>query len=67
MIIICLKDPATAPAPIVKAIEGSHYEITLGAPLDQLAAQRRQYMDKTDAEKEKTLKVCRPLHLFGYS
>ncbi|KAJ7841221.1 hypothetical protein B0H14DRAFT_2783520 [Mycena olivaceomarginata] len=26
------EDPATAPAPIVKAIEGSHYEITLGAP-----------------------------------
>ncbi|KAJ7312701.1 hypothetical protein DFH08DRAFT_1087523 [Mycena albidolilacea] len=50
------EDPATAPAPIVKAIEGSHYEITLGAPLDLLAAQQRQYVDKTDAEKEKMLK-----------
>ncbi|KAJ7838587.1 hypothetical protein B0H14DRAFT_2788858 [Mycena olivaceomarginata] len=46
------EDPATAPAPIVKAIEGSHYEITLGAPLDLLAAQQRQYVDKTDAEKK---------------
>ncbi|KAF8177820.1 hypothetical protein K438DRAFT_2181270 [Mycena galopus ATCC 62051] len=49
------KDPALAPPAIVKAIEGSTYEITLGAPLDQLAAQRRDYADKTDAEKDKML------------
>ncbi|KAJ7347928.1 hypothetical protein DFH08DRAFT_1001279 [Mycena albidolilacea] len=49
------EDPAHAPPAIIKAIEGTTYEITLGAPLDLLAAQRREYADKTDAEKEKLL------------
>jgi hypothetical protein len=61
------KDPATAPPAIVKAIEGSHYEITLGAPLDLLAGQQREYADKTDAEKEKMLKVRRQPLLSSYS
>jgi hypothetical protein len=42
----------------VNAIEGSQFEIRLGAPLDLLAAQRRVYEDKTDADKDKMLKVC---------
>ncbi|KAJ6596669.1 hypothetical protein B0H10DRAFT_2232329 [Mycena sp. CBHHK59/15] len=50
------EDPARAPAAIVKAITGTEYEIRLGAPLDQLAAQRRAYADKTDAQKDKMLK-----------
>ncbi|KAJ6467730.1 hypothetical protein C8R45DRAFT_938386 [Mycena sanguinolenta] len=50
------EDPAKAPAAIVKAIEGTNFAITLGAPLDLLAAQQRLYADKTDAEKEKMLK-----------
>ncbi|KAF7328546.1 hypothetical protein MVEN_02542300 [Mycena venus] len=50
------EDPASAPAPIVKAIQGTSFEITLGAPLDRLAAERRSYADKTDADKEKMLK-----------
>ncbi|KAF7354260.1 hypothetical protein MVEN_01114000 [Mycena venus] len=50
------EDPASAPAPIVKAIQGTSFEITLGAPLDRLAAERRSYADKTDANKEKMLK-----------
>ncbi|KAF7343288.1 hypothetical protein MVEN_01760900 [Mycena venus] len=51
------EDPARAPAAIVKAITGTEYEIRLGAPLDQLAVQRRAYADKTDAQKDKMLKM----------
>ncbi|KAJ7842902.1 hypothetical protein B0H13DRAFT_2676486 [Mycena leptocephala] len=50
------EDPSGAPAAIVNAIEGSQFEIRLGAPLDLLAAQRRAYEDKTDADKDKMLK-----------
>jgi hypothetical protein len=52
------KDPAGALAAIVKAIQGTGFEITLGAPLDRLAAQRRNYAGKTDSEKAKMAKVC---------
>ncbi|KAJ7827721.1 hypothetical protein B0H13DRAFT_2373675 [Mycena leptocephala] len=50
------EEPASTLAAIVKAISGSGYEITLGAPLDQLAAQRREYEGKTDTQKDKMLK-----------
>ncbi|KAF7373040.1 hypothetical protein MSAN_00511500 [Mycena sanguinolenta] len=50
------EDPEQAPPAIVKAISGSSLEHMLGAPLDRLAAQRRDYADKTDAEKDKMLK-----------
>ncbi|KAF7354401.1 hypothetical protein MVEN_01129100 [Mycena venus] len=38
------------------AIQGTSFEINLGAPLDRLAAERRSYADKTDADREKMLK-----------
>ncbi|KAJ7126041.1 hypothetical protein C8R44DRAFT_733959 [Mycena epipterygia] len=50
-------DPASAPEVILMAIEGTTYEVSLGAPLNKLMAQRHVYEDKTDAEKEK-LKKC---------
>ncbi|KAJ6629024.1 hypothetical protein B0H10DRAFT_1939923 [Mycena sp. CBHHK59/15] len=50
------EDPEGAPDAIVKAISGSTLEISFGAPLDLLMAQKRLYEDKTDAEKDKLKK-----------
>ncbi|KAJ6540537.1 hypothetical protein B0H19DRAFT_1175813 [Mycena capillaripes] len=50
------EDPASAPAAIRDVISGTSYEISFGAPLDLLTAEKRLFENKTDAEKEKLLK-----------
>jgi hypothetical protein len=52
-----LQDNEEAPKAIQEAIDGSSYEIRLGAPLDQLLFMKRQYEGKTDDEKGKLRKV----------
>ncbi|KAJ6572353.1 hypothetical protein B0H10DRAFT_2106852 [Mycena sp. CBHHK59/15] len=50
------EDPVNAPAAIRDVITGTSYEISFGAPLDLLAAEKRLFENTTDAEKEKLLK-----------
>ena len=58
---ILIEDPEKALKYVIDAINGSSYEGTFGAPLDQLLSMKKTTEDKTNKEKEKLRKVslCR--------